>query len=67
MDDFIQSKQVDKAVPFHDTLKMLKLKTNASDGVIKKKRKNSLAHLLCQATLITSFDKRSDRRNLANH
>ena len=33
---FIQSKQVDKAVPFHDPLKMLKLKTLASDGVIKK-------------------------------
>ena len=80
MDDFIQSKQVDKAVPFHDTLKMLKLKTNAfhdslkmlklktnaSDGVIKK-RKNSLAHLLCQVTLVTSFNKRSGRRNLANH
>ena len=52
-------------IPFHDTLKMLILK-NASDGEIKK-RKNSLAHLLCQVTLVTSFDKRSDRRNLANH
>ena len=29
MNDFIQSKQVDKAVPFHDPLKRLKLKTFA--------------------------------------
>ena len=29
LDDFIQSKQVYKAVLFHDTLKMLKLKTFA--------------------------------------
>ena len=34
MDDFIQSK-VDKAVPFHDPLKRLNLKSFASDGVIK--------------------------------
>ena len=33
---FIQSKQVDKVVPFHDQLKTLKLKTLASDCVIKK-------------------------------
>ena len=33
---FIQSKQVDKAAPFHDPLKTLKLKTLASDCVIKK-------------------------------
>ena len=33
---FIQSKQVDKVVPFHDPLKTLKLKTLASDCVIKK-------------------------------
>ena len=33
---FIQSKQVDKAVPFHDPLKTLILKTLASDCVIKK-------------------------------
>ena len=33
---FIQSKQVDKDVPFHDPLKTLKLKTLASDCVIKK-------------------------------
>ena len=33
---FIQSKQVDKAAPFHDPLKMLKLKTLASDCVITK-------------------------------
>ena len=33
---FIQSKQVVKAVSFHDPLKWLKLKTLASDDVIKK-------------------------------
>ena len=33
---FIQSKQVDKVVPFHDLLKTLKLKILASDCVIKK-------------------------------
>ena len=33
---FIQSKQVDKVVPFHDPLNTLKLKTLASDCVIKK-------------------------------
>ena len=33
---FIQSKQVDKVAPFQDPLKTLKLKTLASDFVIKK-------------------------------
>ena len=33
---FIQSKQVHKVDPFHDPLKTLKLKTFASDCVIKK-------------------------------
>ena len=33
---FIQSKQVHKVAPFHDPLKTLKLKTFASDCVIKK-------------------------------
>ena len=33
---FIQSKQVDKVATFHDPLKTLKLKTVASDCVIKK-------------------------------
>ena len=33
---FIQSKQVDKVAPFHDPLKTLKVKTLASDSVIKK-------------------------------
>ena len=32
----IKSKQVDKVAPFHDPLKTLKLKTLASDCVIKK-------------------------------
>ena len=39
---FIQSKQNDEVAPFHDPLKTLKLKTLASDCVIKK----DLAHLL---------------------
>ena len=34
--EFIQSKQVDYAVPFHDSFKWLKLETLASDDVIKK-------------------------------
>ena len=33
---FIRSKQVDKVAPVHDPLKTLKLKTLASDCVIKK-------------------------------
>ena len=33
---FIQSKQVDKVVPFHDPLKTLKLKILASNCIIKK-------------------------------
>ena len=33
---FIQSKQVDKVALFHDPLKTLKLKTLASEYVIKK-------------------------------
>ena len=33
---FIQSKQIDKDALFHDPLKTLKLKTLASDCVIKK-------------------------------
>ena len=33
---FIQSKQVDKVAPFHDSLKTLKLKTLASYCIIKK-------------------------------
>ena len=33
---FIQNKHVDKVAPFHDPLKTLKLKTLASECVIKK-------------------------------
>ena len=50
---FIQSKQVDKVAPFYDSLKTLKLKTLASDSVIKKD--------------VTSFSKRSYLRNLVNY
>ena len=34
--EFIRTKQVDKAVPFHDPLKRLKLKTLASESVIQE-------------------------------
>ena len=66
-DDFIQSKQIDKTVIFHEPLKRLKLKTFASDAVIKKDNVISFAHLLCQVTYITSLNMRSDLRNLVNH
>ena len=66
-DDFIQSKQVDKTVIFHEPLKRLKLKTFASDGVIKKDNFISFARLLCQVTYITSLNMRSGLRNLVNH
>lgn len=36
MEDFIQSRLVDKSVPFHDPLRRLKLKIFASVGVVKK-------------------------------
>ena len=36
MENFIKSRLVEKAVPFHDPLKRLKLKTFASVGVVKK-------------------------------
>ena len=39
---FIQSKQVDKVVPFHDPLKTVKLKTLDSEGY----HDNAPAHLL---------------------
>ena len=41
---FIQSKQVDKVAPFHDPLKTLKLKTLASDCVIKTDVTTIFAH-----------------------
>ena len=43
---FIQSKQVDKVVPFHDPLNTLKLKTLASDCNQKGCHDTALAHLL---------------------
>ena len=54
----IQRKQVDKVPPFHDPLKILKLKTLASDCVIKKD---------VTTIYVTSFNKRSNLRNLVNH
>ena len=46
MDDFIQGKQVDKTVPFYDSLKRPKLKTLASDGVFKKDNVKSFSLLI---------------------
>ena len=39
----MKSKNFDKSVPFHDLLKRLKLKKNASDGVIKKDNVNTIS------------------------
>ena len=73
---FMQSKQVDKAAPFHYPLKTLKLKTLASDCVITKDVTTIplliylfiyLYNSLCQVTYVTFFNKRSNLRNLVNH
>ena len=50
MDD-LYSKQVDKAVPFHDPLIILKLKTLASDGVIKKDNVKTIPFLIYNVKL----------------
>ena len=66
MDD-LYNKQVDKAVPFYDPLKRLILRTLASDGVIKKDNVKTiplLFYLICQCICVSSFNKRSDLRNL---
>ena len=56
---FIQSKQVDK-MPFHDPLRTLKLKTLASDCVIKKDVTTMPLLIYCdELTYVTSFNKRS--------
>ena len=44
---FIQSKHVDKVVPFYDPLKRLKLKTLASTSVIKKDYQSILSSYVC--------------------
>ena len=59
---FTQSKQVVMVVPFHDPLKTLKLKTLASDCVIKKDVMTM--HLLIY---YDELYKRSYLRNLVNH
>ena len=59
---FTQSKQVFMVAPFHDPLKTLKLKTLASDCVIKKD--------VMTMPLLIYYDelyKRSYLRNLVNH
>ena len=65
---FIQNQEVDKAVPFHVPLKSLKLKTLASDGIIKCILSRQFpCTLLCQVIYVTSFNKRSGLRNFVNH
>ena len=64
---FIQSKQDDKTVPFHDPLKMLKLKTLASDCVITKDITTIPLLIYYVKLYVTSFNKRSSLRNLVNH
>ena len=64
---FIQSKQVDKVAPFHDPFKTLKLKTPASDCVIKKDVTTMpLLFIMTSYIYVTSFNKRSYLRNLVN-
>ena len=63
----IQSKQVDKVAPFHDPLKILKLKTLASDCVIKKDVTTMPLLIYYDELYVTSFNKRSYLRNLVNH
>ena len=52
MDAFKQSKQVDKAVQFHDPLKKLKLKTFASDVAIKKDNVETIPFLIYYIKLL---------------
>ena len=69
---FIQRKQVDKAVLFHDPLKKLKLKPLTPDGVIDKDNVKTVTLLLYYVIYIyiyiyvTYFNKCSDLRNLVN-
>ena len=65
---FIQSKLVDKAAPFHDPLKKLKLKTLAS-ACVTTKDVTTIPLLIYYVKLlyVTSFNKRSNLRNLVNH
>ena len=44
---FIRSKQVNKVAPFHDPLKTMKLKTLASDCVIKKDCSFIMTNYIC--------------------
>ena len=57
---FIQCKQVDKVAPLHDPLKTLKLKTLASDCVIKK---DVTTFIMTSYIYVTSFNKRPYLRN----
>ena len=62
---FIQSKQVDKAVSFHDPLKWLNLKPLASDDVIIKDNFKTIPLFIYYAKLymLQPFNKRSSLRN----
>ena len=65
---YIQSNQVDKVAPFHDPMKTLKLKTLASDCVIKKDVTTMpLLIYYDELYMLHPFNKRSYRRNLVNH
>ena len=63
---FIQSKQVDKVAPFHDSLKTLKLKTLASYCIIKKDV-TIMPLLIYFDELYMLHTKRSYLRNLVKH
>ena len=62
---FIHSKQVDKVAPFHDPLKTLKLKTLASDCVIKKGV--TTMHFLIYCDELYMLHPLIIFRNLVNH
>ena len=63
---FIQSKQVNKLAPFHDPLETLKLKTLASDCVIKKDV-TTMALLIYYDELYMLHPLASAIRNLVSH
>ena len=67
MDDFIQSRLFDKAVPFHDTLKRLSLKTFATEINVKTIPLLIYYVKVHNVTLFLKINERSGLRNLVNH
>ena len=66
--DDLMPKLVDKTVPFHNPVLRQKLKTFASDGVIKVlTSRQCTCPFICQVKYVTSFNTRSDLRNFVNH